>query len=183
MMEKTSSLKFTARDISVIGLMIAMSVISTRFLAIQTEFFRISFTFVPSMLLAIMYGPWVSFFSGAAADIFGFFLFSKGFPFSPGFTLSAAVGPMLYAFILHKKRLSFGRLAWASFAVTALVNVVMNSFWLYIMYEKAFWGALPFRLIQNIVSLPVEVALMYWITGNSSIQRVLAGYPIKWRNK
>lgn len=182
-MTKHSSRQFSAKDIAVIGLMIAIKVVLTRFLAIETQFVRVSFTFIPTILLAIMYGPWISAFSGAGADLIGFFLFPKGFPFSPGFTISAAIGPMIYAFILYKKRLSLGRLAWANLAVTALVNVGLNSFWLYILYGQAFWAMLPIRLGENILTLPIEVAIIYWITGNASIQRLLADYPIKWRNK
>lgn len=182
-MNKTSSRHFSAKDIAVIGLMIAIKVVLTRFLAVETQFLRISFTFIPTILLAIMYGPWVSGFTGAGADLLGFFLFPKGFPFSPGFTISAAIGPMIYAFILYKKRLSLGRLITANLAVTILVNVGLNSLWLYILYDQAFWGMLPIRLGENILTLPIEVAMVYWITGNTSIKRLLADYPVKWRNK
>ena len=116
-------------------------------------------------------------------DLLGFFLFPKGFPFSPGFTISAAIGPMIYAFILYKKRLSLGRLITANLAVTVLVNVGLNSLWLYILYDQAFWGMLPIRLGENILPLPIEIAIIYWITGNPSIQRLLTDYPVKWRKE
>ena len=182
-MKNISSRRFSAKDIAVIGLMIAIKVVLTRFLAVETQFVRVSFTFIPTILLAVMYGPWGSGFSGAGADLLGFFLFPKGFPFSPGFTISAAIGPMIYAFILYKKRLSLGRLITANIAVTLLVNVGLNSLWLYILYDQAFWGMLPIRLGENILTLPIEIAIIYWITGNPSIQRLLTDYPIKWRKE
>lgn len=182
-MKNISSRRFSAKDIAVIGLMIAIKVVLTRFLAVETQFVRVSFTFIPTILLAVMYGTWVSGFSGAGADLLGFFLFPKGFPFSPGFTISAAIGPMIYAFILYKKRLSLGRLITANLAVTVLVNVGLNSLWLYILYDQAFWGMLPIRLGENILTLPIEIAIIYWITGNPSIQRLLTDYPIKWRKE
>ena len=182
-MKNISSRRFSAKDIAVIGLMIAIIVVLTRFLAVETQFVRVSFTFIPTILLAVMYGPWVSGFSGAGADLLGFFLFPKGFPFSPGFTISAAIGPMIYAFILYKKRLSLGRLITANLAVTVLVNVGLNSLWLYILYDQAFWGMLPIRLGENILTLPIEIAIIYWITGNPSIQRLLTDYPVKWRKE
>lgn len=182
-MKNISSRRFSAKDIAVIGLMIAIKVVLTRFLAVETQFVRVSFTFIPTILLAVMYGPWASGFSGAGADLLGFFLFPKGFPFSPGFTISAAIGPIIYAFILYKKRLSLGRLITANLAVTVLVNVGLNSLWLYILYDQAFWGMLPIRLGENILTLPIEIAIIYWITGNPSIQRLLTDYPIKWRKE
>ena len=180
-MTRKLSRQFSAKDIAVIGLMIAMKIVLTRFLAIETQFMRVGFSFIPTILLAIMYGPWVGLFSGATADLFGFFLFPKGFPYYPGFTLSAAIAPMLYASVLYKKRLSLGRLIVANLLVTVFVNVGLNSLWLYILYDQAFWAMLPVRLVQNLVSLPIEVAIMYGITGNSSIKRILSGYPIQWR--
>lgn len=176
--KKFNSLK--ARDIAVIGLMIALKVVLTRFLAIETQFIRLSFTFIPTVLLALMYGPWTAAGAGALADMAGFFLFSRGYPFSPGFTVSAAVGPALYGLILYRKPLTLGRIVSACLAVTLLVNVGLNSLWLRILYDQAFWGMLPFRLMENFITLPVEAGLLYWITGNKSIQRIMKDYPIKW---
>lgn len=179
-MEQHKTYSFKAKDIAVIGLMIALKVILTRFLAIETQFVRIGFNFIPSILLAIMYGPWVGATSGALADLLGFFLFPKGFPYYPGYTLSAAIGPMIYGLILYRKKLTLGRIIAACLAVTVLVNVGMNSLWLRILYDQAFWGILPIRLVKNIISLPIESGILYWITGNKSIQRVLKDYSIKW---
>ncbi|WP_062532118.1 folate family ECF transporter S component [Jeotgalibaca dankookensis] len=180
-MFKKFSNQFSARDIAVIGLMIAMKVVLTRFLAIETQFVRVGFTFIPTILLAIMYGPGIGFSTGATADLLGFFLFPKGFPYYPGFTLSAAIAPVIYALILYKKPLTVTRLFVASLLVTVFVNVGLNSLWLYILYDQAFRAILPVRLAQNALSLPITVAIMYGITGNSSIKRVLSDYPIKWR--
>ncbi|HJA89743.1 MAG TPA: ECF transporter S component, partial [Candidatus Jeotgalibaca merdavium] len=73
MENKKSVSMFMARDIAVIGLMIALKVVLTRFLAVETQFVRVGFSFIPTILLAIMYGPWVGAFSGALADVAGFF--------------------------------------------------------------------------------------------------------------
>lgn len=179
-MMKRSSSRFTARDIAVIGLMIAMKVVLTRFLAIETQFVRVSFTFIPTVLLAVMYGPWVGAFSGAFADLIGFFLFSRGFPFHPGFTISATLAPIIYGLILYRKPLTLKRLILACVLVTVLINVGLNSYWLYILYDQAFWAMLPVRLAQNAVTVVIEIGILYWITRNVQMQRVLKGYPIQW---
>lgn len=177
---RKSSRTFSAKDIAVIGLMIAMIVVLTRFLAIETQFVRVSFTFVPTILLAIMYGPWVGAISGGFADLIGFFLFSRGFPFHPGFTISATIAPIIYGLILYRKPLTLQRIITACLAVTLLINLGLNSYWLKILYDQAFWALLPLRLLQNAIILPIEVGIMYWLTGNKPIQRVLKDYPIKW---
>lgn len=182
MENKKSMSMFTARDIAVIGLMIALKVVLTRFLAVETQFVRVGFSFIPTILLAIMYGPWVGAFSGALADVAGFFLFPKGFAFSPGFTISAAVAPIIYGMILYRKPLTLKRIMMACLAVTVIVNVGMNSLWLRILYDQAFWGMLPIRLAQNIITLPIEVGIMYWVLKNASIKRAMKGYPIHWIN-
>ena len=171
---------FSAKDIAVIGLMIAMKVVLTRFLAIETQFVRIGFTFIPTIILSIMYGPWVGAFSGGFADLLGFFLFSRGFPFHPGFTISATLSPIIYAWFLYRKPLNLSRIILACLAVTLLINLGLNSYWLKILYDRAFWAFLPIRLAQNAIILPIEVSIIYWITRNKPIQRVLKDYPIKW---
>lgn len=171
---------FSAKDIAVIGLMMALSVVLTRFLSIETQFVRIGFAYIPMVFLAIMYGPWVAGFSGAAADMIGFFLFARGFPFSPGFTLSAAIGPILYGLILYRKPLTFWRLLLACFTVNLVVNVGLNSFWLWLLYDRAFWALLPLRILQNVISLPIDAGILYLLTGRKSIQRVMSDYPVKW---
>ena len=178
---RKSSRSFTARDIAVIGLMIALKVVMTRFLTIETQFVRVSFTFIPTVLMALMYGPWVGGIAGALGDLIGFFLFSRGFPFHPGFTISAAVAAILYGLILYKKPLTLQRIIFACLTVTVLVNIGLNSLWLRILYDQAFWALLPVRLLQNAVTLPIDVALIYWITNNKPIQRVLKDYPILWK--
>ncbi len=182
MENKKSMSMFTARDIAVIGLMIALKVVLTRFLAVETQFVRVGFSFIPTILLAIMYGPWVGAFSGALADVAGFFLFPKGFAFSPGFTISAAVAPIIYGMILYRKPLTLNRIMMACLAVTVIVNVGMNSLWLRILYDQAFSGMLPIRLAQNIITLPIEVGIMYWVLKNASIKRAMKDYSIHWIN-
>lgn len=171
---------FSAKDIAVIGLMMALSVVLTRFLSIETQFVRIGFSYIPMVLLAIMYGPWLAGTSGALADVVGFFLFARGFPFSPGFTLSAAVGPIIYGLILYRRQLTFWRIFLACLTVNLVVNVVLNSFWLWLLYDQAFLALLPVRIVQNVVSLPIDAGILYWLTGSKPIQRVMADYPVKW---
>lgn len=171
---------FSAKDIALIGLMMALSIMLTRMFSLQTQFVRISFSYVPMVFLAIMYGPWTAGFAGAAADLLGFFLFSPGFPFSPGFTLSAAIGPILYGLFLYRKPLTYWRFFLAFLTVSVLVNIGLNSFWLWLLYDQAVLALLPLRIVQNVVSLPIDAGILYWITGSKPIQRVMADYPIKW---
>ena len=67
--------KFKISTIPVVALLMALEIILTRFLSINTPIVRIGFGFVPVSLTAIMYG---SLWAGAAyaiADVIGALLF------------------------------------------------------------------------------------------------------------
>lgn len=63
------------------ALFVAMEVILTRFLSIQTPTIRIGFGFVPIALSAILLGPWRGGLTAVLADLLGMLLFSKGMYF------------------------------------------------------------------------------------------------------
>jgi ECF transporter S component (folate family) len=85
-----------------VSLLIAMEVIFTRFLSVQTPILRIGFGFIPVAFAGIMFGPIIAGLTGAVADIIGVLLFPAG-SFFPGFTLSAFLGGAAYGVFLHKK--------------------------------------------------------------------------------
>src|SRR5665647_1580567 len=81
-----------------IGLFIALEIILTRFLSINTPFIRIGFGFLPVAMLGIMYGPVWAGISYAIGDVLGMLIFPSG-AFFPGFTLSAALTGIAFGII------------------------------------------------------------------------------------
>lgn len=152
-MKKTSTIIYMA-------LFIAIDIVFTRFLSIQTPIIRIGFGFLPISLCAIMFGPLVGGITGAIADILGMIIFPKGAYF-PGFTASAFIGGAIYGLILHKKQISVLRISIAVTLIVVSVDSILNTYWLSIITGNAASALLIPRLIKNTVMLPIQTTLIY----------------------
>jgi len=94
--------KVKLKDIAIIALLIAMEVILTRFLSIQTPVVRIGFGFLPIVIVAMLYGPVYAGAAAAMADLLGAMLFPIG-PYFPGFTFTAFLIGAVYGLFLYKR--------------------------------------------------------------------------------
>ena len=83
--------KLNAYMISMMGLLIAIMVVLSRILGLEWQFIKISFDFVPKIVMAMMFGPIWTGIGAVIADIIGMMLFAKA-AFFPGFTLNALNG-------------------------------------------------------------------------------------------
>lgn len=167
-----SKKRFGAREIAVIGLLMGMDIILSRFIAIETPITRITFGFLPTALIGILYGPWIAGTAAALTDLLGIVLFNRSGMFFIGFTLSAFAGGFIYGLFLHKKEIKLWRVIAAVLSITIFVNLIMNTVWIVIMYEEAWRGILPLRILQNAVVAPIRVLLIYFVAKNPSLRRV-----------
>lgn len=144
------------RDFVFLSLFIAMQVILTRFLSIQTPIIRIGFSFLPLALSAAMFGPVYAGIAAALADIIGMMLFPQGTYF-PGFTFSAFLSGVLYGIVLYKKPISIVRTALAVLIVSLFVDLSLNTLWLSVITGKAAYALLLPRAIKTVIMFPVQV--------------------------
>lgn len=148
------------------ALMIALSIVLTRFLSIKTPFLAISFSFVPVMLSAIWLGPKYTCLIAGIADLIGAILFPFG-EFFVGFTVSNVLSGLIYGLILYKnngelsKKSLLIRLIISSLAVTIIINTGLNTLWLVIMYDKAFIALLMARIVKELIMVPIQVTTMF----------------------
>ena len=163
--------KFDARSISIIGLLMALDIILTRFVAIETPIVRIGFGFLPVAIIAMLYGPWIAGVAAAITDFMGIMLFPKVALYFPGFTLSAFLGGVIYGLILYKKPKTLGRVILAILLVTVFVNLGLNTLWLTILLDKAIYVIFTALLIQNLVLAPVDIALLYFVLQNKTLRK------------
>ncbi len=147
------------------ALMLTLSIVLSRFLSIKTPLLSITFNFVPIMLSAIWLGPKYSVLIAGLSDIIGAVLFPFGEYFI-GFTISSVLTGLIYGLALYKKE-EFSkkqlliRLIISSLLVIVFVNTVLNTLWLVIMYNKAFFVLLGTRIVKEIIMLPVQVVTMF----------------------
>ena len=141
------------------AMFIAITSILSRFVAIQLPFLKITFSFIPIALSAMIFGPVYGGVVAGIEDLIGATLFPKG-PFFPGFTLSAILVGVVYGFILYKKPKTTTRMIIANAIIAVLINIVLNTVWLVILYNKGFIALASTRIIKAIIMIPIEVFML-----------------------
>lgn len=141
------------------GLFIAMEVILTRFLSIQTPIVRIGFTFIPLAISSMMYGPVFGGVIAALSDIIGMMIFPFGAYF-PGFTFSAFLTGAIYGLFLHKKAKTFLRISLAVITISLFVNLFLDTTWLWIITGKGIMALLPARIIKTLIMIPIQIIII-----------------------
>lgn len=147
----------------IMGVLIAMDVILTRFLSIQTPITRIGFAFVARVIAAIILGPLQAAAVGGIADFVGMLAFPSGTYF-PGFTLTAAMFGLIYGLFLHKK-VTPVRIVGAVVTSQIVCSLGLNTLWLTIMTGSSFLALLSTRLIQALVTGAVQIVTIFVLQG------------------
>lgn len=150
------------------SMLLAILIIFSRFISIKTDILVISLSFIPIMMSAIWLGYKYSMLIALLGDLIGAILFPFG-PYFPGFTLSAAISGAIYGIFLYNKgtQLEYKklviRLITSSILVLFGVNIFITSFWIHILYGKAYAVIIASRIITQAVMLPVQVITIYTI--------------------
>lgn len=166
--------KLTARSIALMGLLIALSVVITRLISVETTFLRISFGFIPQVIMGIIFGPFWSGIGGVIADLIGSNFFGRA-PFFIGFTLSAFIEGSLYGCFFYKKTITLKRAFMAVLAVTLISNLFLTPLWLALMYNVPFFSWIIWlpRLIRTALWFPLQVAMTYIVASSLPYKRLL----------
>ncbi|MHC5269445.1 folate family ECF transporter S component [Enterococcus sp. LJL98] len=154
--------KLDAYKISMMGLLIAIMVILSRILGFEWQFIKISFDFVPKIIMAMLFGPLWTGVGAVVADLIGMMLFAKA-AFFPGFTLNAFLGGAIYGYFFYKKEVTIKNAFLCTLVNTLLIGFVLTPLWLAIMYNQpltswVIWGP---RLVKGILMLPIQTILTY----------------------
>lgn len=152
-----------------VALLIALDIIFTRFLSIQTQFLRIGFGLLPIAVAGIAFGPAWGGVCGAVGDILGMLIYPSGAYF-PGFTLTAALTGVVFGFFLYKKR-SFTRIVAACAVVCIALNLGLDTLWLDIMYGQGFITILPGRIVKCALNIPIY-AILIEVIWNKGVSRI-----------
>jgi ECF transporter S component (folate family) len=139
----------------------AISIVIGFYLTIMpTQTIKITFSFLPNEFVYYLFGPVAGAFFAAAMDILTFLIRPMG-PFFYGFTVSAILTGVLYGVILYKKPLSLKRIIIAKVIHTLTINLILNTYWLTLLYGNGFFVLLPARLLKAVIMLPIETLLLY----------------------
>lgn len=70
----------------------------------------------------------------------------------------------IYGCFYYKKKLTLWRVLLAKLIVILVVNVVLNTLWLDMLYGKGFLVLLPARAIKNLIMWPIDSIIFYVFT-------------------
>ena len=148
------------KTLVITALLIAIGIILGQFSIQLTETTKIGISFIATQMTANLFGPVVGGIMGGVADILKFIIKPTG-PFLIGYTISAILGPVIYGVMLYKKPISFWRILLSKIVVAILINLLLGTFWSYHYFGAAFWAAIPAKLIQQVIQVPVQSIIYY----------------------
>jgi ECF transporter S component (folate family) len=181
---KSSAAEFkNLKSVVTAALLIALHTVLAVFVSIQvTESLRISIAFIANVVIGCLYGPVMGLFCGAVGDIVQFVIKPTG-PYFPGWTLSAALACFIYGMFFYKhfpakKSYNKGQairsflhidIAFLVRTILAIaldivvVNILLGTYWVNLMYGKGFWFYFSTRFAKNMIQLPINVILSYYV--------------------
>ncbi len=174
------------KSIVAAALLVALHTILAVFVSFNvTPALRISVSFLANCAIGYLFGPVMGFMCGGLGDIIQFIIKPTG-PYFPGWTLSAALAGLIYGLFFYdcnikisrKKTSGKKRMLWeiidfrfllrVVLAVTLdtfLVNILLGTYWCSIMYGKGFMFYLTMRFSKNLIQLPINIFLTYYVIG------------------
>jgi len=156
--------KFTiskTKKIILSALLLASFIILDRLITINTQFLAINLSLLPIMIAAIILGPKHSTIIAILGDLIGSILWPFGAYFI-GFTITSGITGFIFGCLLYKNPNKTSKLFWfkvivSNILVYLIVNILLNSLCLHIMYEKAFIYYLSLRVSTQTILLPIYI--------------------------
>lgn len=171
-MNKKNAIKIRAKDIALLGLLIAIEVILTRFFAIENSFIRISFSFLPLMIMGHLFGPWLAGMGGIGGDLIGMIVFPKAM-FFPGFTLNAFLIPFIYGCVFYQKEITLKRNITAQLIIMGSISLFLTPIWLNMLFKIPIIELLPVRLLKECIMLPIKILFSHYLFNKTSLVSVM----------
>ena len=139
-----------------IALLIAVSVVLSRFLSVATPIMKIGFAFLPLAIVGIMYGPFWGALAAGLADFIGAILFPIG-PYFPGYTLTASLMGFTYGlFLQNAGAKNIVKILSAAVIVNLGFHLCLNTVWIQMFTGKAYLALLPTRFMSNMLMVPIH---------------------------
>ena len=140
------------------ALLTAIKILLTRFFSIQLPTMRFSLSFVPTMMIGMLFNPWISGAIAAATDIIGFAIAPRGEYFF-GYTLTAFLSGFVYSVFLYKKEVTLKRVVMATVINVVFLNMGLNTLWASMTTGKAFIAIAVPRIVKNLVDIPLRIMI------------------------
>ncbi len=157
-----SKLKKHIVSATLTALFIALAVVLSRFMSINLWNMSIGFSFVPLMLCGALLGPVWGGVCGALTDFIGATLFPFGAYF-PGFTAVAFLSGVFFGVVglcgrkIQKTPVFLVAAAALLIAKETICSLLLNSFWISMLYGSEYGAIILSRLPLSVVTLVLEI--------------------------
>lgn len=153
---------FVTKNMVLCGLLAALAIVLGMVASIDAgPYIRIGFSGIPNRVVDCLFGPVAGCLFGGALDVLKYVMKPTG-PYFFGLTFSAMLAGVLYGTILYRKPVTIKRILAAELLNKLLVNCVLNTLWISMLYGKGFFVLLPLRILKNAVMLPIDSMILYF---------------------
>ena len=148
-----------------IAMLLALEIVLSRFLSIQTPITRIGFGFIPLVIAGILFGPIPAAIVAALADILGALLFPIG-AYYPPLTITSILVGITYGVFLYNKSFDPKKISdWARVVLTVIVRqgalaLLLQSYWLSLLQGISYKQCLITRIPQVLILAAVEIVII-----------------------
>ncbi len=150
------------RNMVLCGLMAALAVVLSLVASIDIgPYIRVGFSGLPNRVVECLFGPVTGCLFGGMLDVLKYILKPSG-PFFFGFTFNVMVAGLIYGTLLYRNPVTVKRIVAAEFLTKLLVNCLLNTLWISMLYGKGFFAILPLRVLKNAIMLPIDSCILYF---------------------
>lgn len=165
--------KLSTQMLTLMGLLIALIIVLSNILAIDTQFLKLTFAFIPKMIMGMIFGPFWTAVGSVVADLIGNTMFAKA-PFFFGFTLNKILEGLIYGYFFYNKKITWKNCILCTVTVTALINLGLTPLWLSMLYNTPLnsWIIWAPRLVKTAAMLPIQTIVMYGVAKVLPMERL-----------
>ena len=184
MLKNRPKTRWNTRTMTLLGMMIAITIVLTRYLAVPIGgAIRFSMGSVCTIMTGIWFGPMAGALAGGLADVIGLMISPAGGQWIPLITVSAAVWGVIPAVLLGFVTGSRKRRIVSLCAIVTLTSVIcqlgLTMAGLAMLYG---WGIVPGRLVQFAGTTPLYCILVITLYFSPVTRYVLDLTPVENRN-
>lgn len=163
--------KLSIKDISILAFLLALQIVLSRFLSISALTFKIGFAFIPTVIVAILYKPYITVLFTAMSDFIGAILFPIGAYFV-GFTITAAVAGLIIGYGFNNKNLSLPRILCVVGLKIIICSLLLNTYWITFFVKKGFMVLFTARVTAGVIKFTVQVLIIYTLNKLNVFERI-----------
>lgn len=150
------------KTLVITAMFMAIAVVLGFYTIAVSESLKVGFSFIANELVSMLFGPVVGGLMAAGADILKYLVKPTG-AFFFGFTFNAFLGGVIYGIFLYKHPLSLKRVFFANLTVSIVINMMLTTYWISLLYGTPIAVLLPMRVLKSVIMLPIEVTIYYVI--------------------